>query len=202
VARGVAAEAGCSADLEAARVLLHRRVCTVLADRLRWLLHLLLLFRPASVARGSGIWWACTRAAPISSSSAVTATPAAAPVHLAGLGGEEVALGSPWSAWASDGFLREPLEFQLSAAHHPRWRCPATVTRGHRNGHAVLDAHDCGSLLLCVRSLIYASAASKPPSSQVVSSPARTGVAPRLGMPSAGSKDPIAWKQSLLGCRL
>lgn len=88
---------------------------------------------------------------------------AAAPVHLAGLGGEGVALGLPRLAWACDGPLWEPLEFRLSPAFHPRRRCLATVTRGHKDGHAELGAQDCASLILFVRSSCLASPASKSP---------------------------------------
>jgi hypothetical protein len=70
------------------------------------------------------------------------------PVHLAGRGGEEVSWSLLWSTRASIGPLWEPLEFRLSTVLHPRPRCHASATRGHRSGHAVLVAQSCASFLL------------------------------------------------------
>jgi hypothetical protein len=114
-----------------------------------------------------------------------------------------VALGLLRSTRVSDGPLWEPLEFWISLTFLPRQRCLATATRGHRNGHAELVALNCKSLLLFMRSFSPASPASKPPVRPSGFVPARTGMVPaRLGKPSAASLDPIAWKQSLLGCQL
>jgi hypothetical protein len=84
-------------------------------------------------------------------------------LHMAGLGGEEVGkfgfkvgrcCGSP---------RLEPLEIWLFTAFHPqwRWRCPAAATRGHRDGHVMLDARCTSFFFLFARIFCSFKAASK-----------------------------------------
>jgi hypothetical protein len=86
----------------------------------------------------------------------------AAPIHLAGRGGEEVEKSMPVVAGRGRG-LRELPEIRLSAASSPRRRLVAAAIQGQKDGHAVLDASFCASSFLCVRIFGSVSAASKTP---------------------------------------
>jgi hypothetical protein len=83
------------------------------------------------------------------------------PAHPAGLGGEEVDMGLSWEVWASSGFFWESLEVRLSMALPPLRRLAAGATRGHRDGHAVLDAEMCASVFLYAR-IFYRSTVASP----------------------------------------
>jgi hypothetical protein len=86
----------------------------------------------------------------------------AAPIHLAGRGGEEVEKSVPVVVGRGRG-LRELPEIRLSAASSPRRQLVAAAIQGQKDGHAVLDASFCASSFLCVRIFGSVSAASMPP---------------------------------------
>jgi hypothetical protein len=65
--------------------------------------------------------------------------------------------------WSRASPRLELLEIRLSVAIPPHRRCAADAIRGHRDGHAVLDAAICASSFLCTRIFCRTGAVSKPP---------------------------------------
>jgi hypothetical protein len=86
-----------------------------------------------------------------------------APALPAGLGGEEVDMGFSLKVRASSGFIRKSLEVRLSTALSLLRRLAAGATRGHRDGHAMLDAEMCTSFVLYARIFRRSVVASRPP---------------------------------------